>query len=97
MAPEQIRGASVDPRTDLYALGVMLFELAVGRPPFEGSDLTELLRQHLQEAPPDAALLAPDLQLPFTRLLARLLEKDLGNRPGSAADVIEALKGVAVF
>lgn len=95
MAPEQIRGAGADPRTDLYALGVMLFELSVGRPPFEGSDITELLRQHLHTAAPDAALLAPDLPVAFTRLLARLLEKDLQQRPASAAEVVDLLKEVA--
>jgi HAMP domain-containing protein len=95
MAPEQARGAKADPRTDLYSLGVMLFELSVGRPPFEGSDITELLRQHMQSPPPDAATLAPELPLSFTRLLARLLAKDMDARPSSAAEVVELLKLVA--
>jgi serine/threonine protein kinase len=52
MAPEQIRGDAVDGRTDIYALGAMLYEMVTGRLPFEGPTVMAVLSKHLTEAPP---------------------------------------------
>lgn len=95
MAPEQVRGERVDPRTDLYALGAMLYELAAGRPPYDHPDVAELLRMQLQSPVPrvaEAALAVPDGLDP---LVARLMAKDKEQRPTSAAEVVEALKLIA--
>jgi serine/threonine protein kinase len=59
MAPEQLAGAPADPRSDLYSLGVMLFELLAGRRPHEAASMGDLLR-HRQQAPPDLQRLRPD-------------------------------------
>src|SRR5205807_6287582 len=49
MAPEQIEGKKIDGRTDIYALGAMLYQIVTGRPPFEGSDVLAIAVKHLQE------------------------------------------------
>ncbi|HET8901081.1 MAG TPA: protein kinase [Holophagaceae bacterium] len=94
MAPEQVRGDRVDPRTDLYSLGVMLFELATGQPPFPGSDVSELLRKQLSAEPPHARDIDHALPSSFSFLLDRLLQKRMEDRPSGAAEVVEILKAI---
>ncbi len=95
MAPEQVKGERVDPRTDLYSLGVMLFELSTGFPPFEHPSITELLRMHLSSPVPRAKDMAPDLSEGFSFLVERLMAKRIEDRPGSALEVAETLKLLA--
>ena len=95
MAPEQVRGEQVDPRTDLYALGVMLYELSAGRPPFEGGTIQDILRHQLHTPPPDVRTAVPDLPLAYANLLQRLMAKDIAARPSSAAEVAEIMKLIA--
>ena len=87
MSPEQCRGmADCDPRSDLYALGCLLFELVTGAPPYGRGRPAELLAAHLRAPVPDAgAELAPP---GVRRLLARLLAKAPEDRPASARDVV---------
>ncbi len=95
MAPEQVRGEQADPRTDLYALGVLLFELAVGTPPFDHSEISALLEMHLHEPVPRLRTRVPQLPESFARLVEQLLSKQKEDRPASAAEVIDALKRVS--
>ena len=83
MSPEQIMGHPVDGRTDVYALGNMLYEMLAGRPPFEGQSLMELLAKHLHDPPPPIASVRPGLSLPLPleRLLAGCLSKEPAGRP----------------
>lgn len=94
MAPEQVRGDRVDPRTDLYSLGVMLFELATGQPPFPGSDVSELLRKQLSAEAPHARDIDHALPASFSFLLDRLLQKRMEDRPSGAAEVVDILKAI---
>ncbi len=81
MAPEQIRGKPpVDKKTDLYALGCVLFEMIAGETPFTSSNQGEMLMEHLQEDPPRITSLVPDCPIFLEDLIFRLLEKDPADR-----------------
>lgn len=89
MSPEQARGEVVDHRADLYALGVILYELLTGKPPFQAQELVAVLIKHLQEAPPP---LPPDIPEPLARYVMSLLEKQPSQRPSDALSVVKTLR-----
>ncbi|MCD6518949.1 MAG: protein kinase [Anaerolineae bacterium] len=91
LSPEQAAGQHVDGRSDLYSLGVVLFEMVVGHPPFVGDSLTEVLAQHLHRSPPRPSTQVPDLPPALDALILRLLEKDPARRFPSAGELEEAL------
>jgi len=95
MAPEQIRGEPpVTARTDLYALGCVLFELLTGHPPFDGDSPAVILRKHLKEPAPRVSSLVLDCPPVLDQLIADLLQKDPELRPESAAAVETRLRSV---
>ena len=95
MAPEQIRGTpAVTPRADLYALGCVIFEMIVGRPPFSGDHAAEILQRHLKDPIPHLVRDIPDCPLELDALVFELLSKDAEQRPASAADVSKRLHGI---
>ncbi|SBT94863.1 ATP-dependent helicase YprA, contains C-terminal metal-binding DUF1998 domain [Streptomyces sp. DI166] len=96
MAPEQFRAERVTASADLYALGCILYELLIGRPPFSARTPYELSEQHQHEDPPRLTLVRPDLPAELVRLVERLLEKEADNRPDNAAMVREALMPLAL-
>ncbi|WP_283844475.1 serine/threonine-protein kinase [Streptomyces sp. RerS4] len=91
MAPEQAMGGAVGPYTDLYALGVLLYELLSGNVPFAGSTALGVLHRHLYEPPLPVRGQRPDIPPELEALLLRLLAKDPQDRPASAQEVYEAL------
>jgi len=76
MAPEQAEGRAVDPRTDLYSLGCVLYVLLARRPPFQGGSLGEILHKQRLEPPPPLAGFAPDVPDDLAEIIHQLLEKD---------------------
>lgn len=89
MSPEQVRGDVVDPRSDLYSLGIVLFEMLSGMPPFSADKVGETMRHHLTTPPPELPLLAvPDsIRKALDELIAGLLSKDVAERPQTAVEV----------
>ena len=94
MAPEQLLGEADDARTDLYALGVMLFEMVTGERPLEKARPEALMFAIVNTAPPSARSLRADVPEALDALLADLLRKDPSHRPASAAVVGELLRAI---
>ncbi|MFE4972566.1 protein kinase [Kitasatospora sp. NPDC056651] len=90
LAPECWSGGAVDGRADLYALGVMLYQVCTGGRPFRAASAAEFMYKHLEEVPLRVRSKDPEL----ADLIARLLAKRPEQRPGSAAEVLERLRGI---
>ncbi|MCB9785270.1 MAG: protein kinase [Deltaproteobacteria bacterium] len=95
VAPEQVAGTGVDARTDLYAVGAMLFEALAGRPPHLADSVQALLHAKVFEDPPALAGFSPDAPAPVVHLVQRLLARQPAERPDSAAEVLGALAGAS--
>jgi len=92
MAPEQALGRTVDGRADLYALGVVLYELTTGRVPFPGDNPLATISQHLHAPPVPPRVLRPDLPRALETVILRLLAKDPAQRYATAAETSDALR-----
>ncbi len=92
MSPEQLQDGEVDVRSDLYSLGVTLFHMLAGKPPFSGETPLALAMQHVQAQPPKLSELRDDAPKPLVKLIDRLLAKQPQDRFGGPDDVIAALK-----
>lgn len=92
LSPEQARGLEVDGRSDLYALGLLLFEMLTGRLPFDAATPAEAISQRLLAVPRPLRQFRPEAPLWLEQLLARLLRSNAAHRLGPAAVVIAALR-----
>jgi serine/threonine protein kinase len=95
MAPEQIRGEPVTAATDIYALGCVMYECMVGRPPFAEVQGMRILWAHLQDPPPDPRSVRPDIPERFSQTLLVALEKDAAKRPQTAGEYARMLADAA--
>ena len=95
MSPEQALGQTVDPRSDLFSLGSVLYHMATGRAPFSGSNVSATLIAVSQADYIPIEGCVPHLQLELAALIDRLLEKDPDQRPHSAAGVVQELVSIA--
>ena len=92
MSPEQAAAEATDHRSDLFSVGVVLYELVVGQLPFGGTSLVAVLQQICFQPHPPVAALNPQTPAGLVKLIDRLLEKKPQDRPQSAMDVVKALR-----
>lgn len=96
MSPEQAQGKPLDARSDLYSLGVMLYHMMTGRPPFIDDDAIVVMARHIKTAPPPMSEVAPDAPVPedVERTVMRALSKEPSRRPQSADAMLAGLATV---
>ncbi|HTI36977.1 MAG TPA: protein kinase [Vicinamibacterales bacterium] len=87
MSPEQIEGEEADARSDLFSMGIVLFELATGQRPFTGKTTLATLTSIVKDSPPDASAINPNVPREFARVIDRCLEKDRARRMQAAVDL----------
>ncbi len=93
-APEQIQGGRVDPRTDLFSLGCVLYRLCTGEPPFQGTDTLSTLAAVATEMPKSIRECYPAVPATLASLIQGMLAKDPAERPPSAQSVVEAIAAI---
>ncbi|HWX09992.1 MAG TPA: PASTA domain-containing protein, partial [Gaiellaceae bacterium] len=100
LSPEQARGTAVDQRSDLYSLGIVLYELVTGELPFNGDTPVEIAMKHLSQTPPPPSTLRPELPHDLDLVVTRALAKDPEDRYQSAeemdADLERLARGAAI-
>jgi len=95
MSPEQVQGKTLDPRSDVYAMGVMIYEMLCGVRPFNSSSLTGILTAHITEAPKPPITLRPEIGAELNAVILRCLAKAPNQRFASAGALLDALDHLA--
>jgi eukaryotic-like serine/threonine-protein kinase len=95
LSPEQARGAAVDQRSDLYSIGIVLYEMLTGQVPFTGESPVEIAMKHLSDAPRPPSLLRPDISPDLDMVVLRALAKNPEDRFQTAEEMDEELQRVA--
>ena len=95
MSPEQARGAPLDARTDLFSLGIVIYEMATGKTPFGGGSTADVFVALLREDPPPVSTVNPAMPKRLDPIVAKLLAKEPGRRYASAEELQEDLEGLS--
>ncbi len=91
MAPEQARGEA-DPRTDIYSLGILMFQTMAGRPPFMSKESIDVIVKHIREKPPELRGLVPEVPIEVNALVMKCLEKEPAARFQSMDELLDAMR-----
>jgi serine/threonine-protein kinase len=95
MSPEQLQGKKVDGRSDLFSLGVMMFQLLTGKLPFTGDSMTTLMWNISREPHPDILEIRPDLPPGLKAIIDKALQKSANERYSRGAQIVEDLRASA--
>jgi serine/threonine-protein kinase len=96
MSPEQVEGRTLDPRSDIYSLGVTFYQMLAGQPPFRGETALGIAVQHLKSPPPRLENIRPDLPASVSRIVHTMLAKDPKDRYAAPRDLLRELRSVAI-
>jgi serine/threonine-protein kinase len=96
MSPEQALGKQIDARSDIFSIGVVLYEITTGRLPFEGGNTMETLQKILHHAPESVSRLSPGIPFEFERIILKCLEKEPSKRYQSIHDLLIDLRNLQV-
>ena len=96
MSPEQAKGEPLGPRTDLFSLGTVIYEMATGKTPFAGGSTAEVFAALLREDPPPVSTVNPQMPKQLDPIVGKLLAKDVARRYASAEELQEDLEGLGV-
>ena len=96
MSPEQVEGKSVDPRSDLYSLGVTAYHILAGRPPFDGESALAVAVQHLKNEPTRLETIRPDVPSGLCRIVHRLLAKKADDRYQRPVELLKELRALKI-
>lgn len=94
MSPEQARGVALDFRSDIYSMGVVLFEIFTGTLPFEGDTPIAVVLKHVQEKPPAPQLKNPKIDPKIAAIIMRCMQKNPDDRFQTVNELYESLAGV---
>ena len=95
IAPEVVQGQSIDKRSDIYALGAILFELLSGRPPFTGNNPIDVAKQHVSQSAPSLRSLCPDIPIALASVVNQALDRDPDRRFQHVDELLEAFSQVS--
>jgi len=96
MSPEQVEGKSLDPRSDIYSLGVTCYQMLAGQPPFRGETALSVAVQHLHAQPERLENIRPDLPPAVPRIVHKMLAKDLADRYATPRQLLHDLRTVSI-
>ena len=96
MSPEQVEGANVDQRSDIYSLGVTAYHMLAGRPPFDGENALAIAVQHVNEKPASLEILRPDIPKELTAIIEKMMGKKPDDRQDDAAQLLKELRKVKI-